>query len=65
MFCVAFFSEPIEVGYEVTEYVTSEGVGFIELCAVVSSHPTGSQRPFTMAVTIEDGVASTIFMCTK
>ena len=58
------FSEPIEVGYEVTEYFTSEGVEFIELCAVVTSHPAGSQRPFTMVANTEDGVARMISICT-
>ena len=59
-----FDPEPIEVGYEVTEYLTSEGVEFIELCAVVTSHPAGLQRPFTMAATTEDGVARMISICT-
>ena len=53
-------SELIEVGYESAMHTTSEGDGFIELCAVVNSHPAGSPRPFTFAATTEDGVASMI-----
>ena len=52
-------SEPIEVGYEFTVYTAGEGDGLISLCAVVSSHAAGSPRPFTIAATTEDGVAST------
>ena len=55
-----FSSESITVGYEFTEYFASEGVGFVELCAVVSSHPDGSPRPFTISATTEDGVAGMI-----
>ena len=59
-----FLSEPIEVGYENTTHFTSEGLEFIELCAVVTSHPAGSQRSFTLAVTTEDGVARMMSICT-
>ena len=59
MYC-SFLIDPIEVGYEFTVYTTSEGERFIQLCAVVTSHVAGSPRPFTIASTTEDGVASTI-----
>ena len=59
------FSAPIQVGYEFSVYTTNEGDGFIELCAVVNSHPAGSPRPFTFAATTEDGVASMIFIISQ
>ena len=41
-------------------YTTTEGIGFVELCAVVTNHLDGAPRPFIIAATTEDGVASTI-----
>ena len=55
---VCFSLEPITVGYEFTEYTTSEGDGYIKLCGVVTSHHDGAPKPFIIAATTEDGVAS-------
>lgn len=51
-------SEPIVVGYEFAEFTTSEDRGDVELCAIVTSHPAGTPRPFVISVTIFDGSAS-------
>ena len=45
--------------YEFPEYTTSETIGFVELCAVVTSHPGGTPRPFVISATTADGSAST------
>ena len=51
-------SDPIEVGYDPTLYITSEGEGMVELNIVVFSHPVdGAPRPFTLNVTTQDGTA--------
>ena len=55
---VWFSAGPITVGYEFIEYTTSEGDGFIELCGVVASPLDGAPRPFIIAATTEDRVAS-------
>ena len=55
-----FLSENITVGYEFTVYTTTEGIGFVRLCAVVTSHPGGAPRPFIIAATTQDGTASMI-----
>ena len=41
-------------------YTATEGDRFIDLCAVVTSHPDGAPRPFIIAANPEDGVASMI-----
>ena len=56
--CKFFSSEPIVVEYEFPEYTTSETIGFVELCAVVTSHPHGTPRPFVISATTADGSAS-------
>jgi len=47
----------ITVGYERTVYTTTEGQGMVELCAVVTSHPGGAPRAFTISATTRDGTA--------
>ena len=47
----------ITVGYEMTVYTTTEGQGMVELCAVVTSHPGGAPRAFTISATTRDGTA--------
>ena len=46
------------MGYEFSVYTTSESRGFVELCAVVSSHPNGTPRAFVISATTADGSAS-------
>ena len=58
LFYSLFPAAPIVVGYEVVEYTTSEGTGSVELCAVVSSHPAGTPRDFTISATTQDGVGT-------
>ena len=55
-----FFLEPFEVGYEFNVYTATEGVGFVELCAVVINHLDGAPKPLAIDATTEDGVAGTI-----
>ena len=47
------------MGYEFPEYTTSETIGSVELCAVVTSHPGGTPRPFVISATTANGSAST------
>ena len=48
----------IQVGYDPTLYVTSEGEGMVELNIFVFSHPvTGTPRPFTLSVNSQNGTA--------
>ena len=50
--------ELIQVGYDPTVYVTSEGQGYVDLNIVVFSHPVdGAPRPFYLSVTTSDGTA--------
>ena len=58
--CTLFFvsAEPIVVGYEFSEYTTSESIGFVELCAGVTSHSAGAPRPFVISATTANGSAS-------
>ena len=37
-------------------YVTPEGMSYVELCAVVTSHD-GAPRPFIISATTQDGTA--------
>ena len=41
----------ITVGYEMTTYSTTEGIGFVELCAVM---PVVAPRPFVIGATTFD-----------
>ena len=59
VFFSIFYTVPIVVEYEFPEYTTSETIGFVELCAVVTSHPGGTPRPFVISATTADGSAST------
>ena len=47
-------TEYITVGYEKTVYTTTRGQGMVELCAVVTSHPGGAPRAFTISATTRD-----------
>ena len=50
--------ELIQVGYDPTVYVTSEGDMYVDLNIVVFSHPVvGTPRPFTLSATTSDGTA--------
>ena len=49
---------PIDVGYEFTVYTTTEGEGFVTLCAVVMNSDEGSPRPFVVSATTDDEEAS-------
>ena len=72
---ICTFTEPITVGYEFTSYTTSEGQGFVEICAIITEPVSGgAPRPFSLiALTIdlrtagkyfyERGVASGIKVC--
>ena len=56
--CVNNVPSEIQVGYDPTLYVTSEGEGMVELNILVFSHPvTGTPRPFTLSVSTQDGTA--------
>ena len=46
--------DPIEVGYEFEEYTALEEDENVTLCVVVFNS-AGSQRPFTVNATTEDG----------
>ena len=48
----------VEVGYEFTVYTTTEGEGFVTLCAVVMNSDEGSPRHFVVSATTDDGIAS-------
>ena len=48
---------PIEVGYEFTEYTTTEGQGLVTLCAIVMNYADGAPRSFVINSTTSDGVA--------
>ena len=48
----------VDVGYEFTVYTTTEGEGFVTLCAVVMNSDEGSPRPFVVSATTDDGEAS-------
>ena len=50
-------SVPIEVGYEFTQFTTTEGQGFVRLCAVILNFADGSPRPFTISATTQNGFA--------
>ena len=52
----SFLSDPFEVGYEFTEYVTTEQEGFLRLCVVIML-VGGAPGPFVISLTSEDGVA--------
>ena len=56
--CYFLPAERIVVEYEFPEYTTSETMGYVELCAIVTSHPGGSPRPFVISATTADGSAS-------
>ena len=49
----------ITVGYEMTTYTTTEGTGFVELCAVITNPQNGvvAPRPFVISVTTTDDSA--------
>ena len=54
----------ITVGYEMTTYTTTEGTGFVELCAVITSPQNGvvAPRPFLMtAIMFEDTAGNAIY----
>ena len=55
---LCFLLVPIDVGYEFTVYTTTEGEGFVTLCAVVMNSDEGSPRPFVVSATTDDGEAS-------
>ena len=53
---------PITVGYEFEVYTTTEGMGFVEICAVITQPPNGiAPRDFTVSSTTRDGTASKRF----
>ena len=49
----------IVVGYEMTTYTTTEGMGYVELCAVITNPSVGvvSPRPFVISATTADDTA--------
>ena len=49
----------ILVGYEMTTYTTTEGMGYVELCAVITNPSVGvvSPRPFVISATTVDDTA--------
>ena len=47
----------ITVGYDETMHTTTEVQGMVELCAVVTSHPGGAPRAFTISATTQDSTA--------
>ena len=49
--------------YEFPEYTISENIGFVELCAVVTSHPGGTPRRFVIFATTVNGSASMYACC--
>ena len=50
----------IQVGYEFTQYTTSEGAGVIELCAIISVPASGvAPREFVIEANTRDGSAGT------
>ena len=54
----------ITVGYEMTTYTTTEGTGFVELCAVITNPQNGvvAPRPFLMIATlVEDTAGNAIY----
>ena len=52
----------ITVGYEFEVYTTTEGMGFVEICAVITQPPDGiAPRDFTVSSTTRDGTASKRF----
>ena len=53
------------MGYEFTEYITSESGGFVQLCAVVTSHPGGALRSFTISASTEDGTEASMLYINK
>ena len=57
------FSVPIEVGYEFTQYATTEEQGLITLCTVVMSSANGAPRPFVISFRTLDQVAGSLAMC--
>ena len=58
--CTYFvYIAPIEVGYEFTQYVTSEGQGAVDLSIIIFEPDAGgAPRPFSLLVSTEDGTAS-------
>ena len=53
-----FFSGPIQVGYDLAMYRTSETEGLVTLNIHVFSHPTeGALRPFNLTVSTRDDTA--------
>ena len=59
VFCIYICIAPIEVGYEFTQYVTSEGQGAVDLSIIIFDPYTGrAPRPFTLSVSTEHGTAS-------
>ena len=55
---LSVFYSVIEVGYDPVSYLTTETAGFVDLTIRVFSHPGGSPRPFSLAISTEDGTAS-------
>ena len=59
MYTYFVYIAPIEVGYEFTQYVTSEGQGAVDLSIIIFNPPTGgAPREFSLSVSTEDGTAS-------
>ena len=55
-------TEPITVGYEMSFYTTSEGQGFVELCAAITEPVSGvAPRPFNLTASTADGSARKYF----
>ena len=49
---------PIRVGYEFTQYTTSEGEGVVELCAIIYVPASGgAPRDFVIEANTRDGSA--------
>ena len=54
------YTDPIEVGYEMTVYTTAEGSTQVELCALITSPDRGAPRKFSISASTRDGTAGTM-----
>ena len=58
--CYYISAGPIQVGYEFTQYTTSEGVGVVEQCAIISVPASGvAPRDFVIEANTRDGSVGT------
>lgn len=56
-FELPFSLVPIIIGHELTVYTTTEAMGHIELCAVISEPDSSTPQPFTLNITTKDDIA--------